>query len=54
MEYLCNEEGCLNVGQTFKGESCLSFIMPQERSRNIDTLPDFTVAEHYLSDNLEN
>ena len=44
----------LIVGQTFKGESCLPFIMPQERSVNIDNLPDFTVAEHYLSGSYEN
>ena len=37
--------------KTFKGESCLPFIMSQERSVNIDNLSDFAIAEYYLSGN---
>lgn len=33
---------------TFKGEKCLGYIMPPERSVNIDSEPDFIVAEFYL------
>ena len=35
--------------ETFKGESCFPFVMPQERSVNIDNISDFIVAEYYLS-----
>jgi len=34
---------------TFKGESCLPFIMPDERSVNIDKITDFIVAEYFLT-----
>lgn len=33
---------------TFKGEKCLGYIMPTERSVNIDTEIDFLIAEYYL------
>ncbi len=33
---------------TFKGEKCLGYIMPPERSVNIDTEIDFLTAEYYL------
>jgi CMP-N,N'-diacetyllegionaminic acid synthase len=33
---------------TFKGDKCLGYIMPAERSVNIDTDADFLVAEYYL------
>jgi len=33
---------------TFKGEKCLGYIMPRERSVNIDTEIDFLIAEYYL------
>lgn len=33
---------------TFKGEKCLGYIMPPERSVNIDTEIDFLIAEYYL------
>ncbi len=33
---------------TFKGKNCLPYIMPQERSVNIDNFSDFIVAEYYL------
>ena len=33
---------------TFKGDICLGYIMPAERSVNIDTEADFLVAEYYL------
>jgi len=33
---------------TFKGDKCLGYIMPLERSVNIDTEIDFLIAEYYL------
>ncbi len=33
---------------TFKGEKCLGYIMPPDRSVNIDTEIDFLIAEYYL------
>ena len=33
---------------TFRGEHCLPFPMPRERSVNIDEETDFLIAEHYL------
>jgi CMP-N-acetylneuraminic acid synthetase len=33
---------------TFKGDRCLGYIMPSERSVNIDSEVDFLVAEYYL------
>lgn len=33
---------------SFKGLHCLGYVMPFERSVNIDTEADFTVAEHFL------
>lgn len=33
---------------TFRGERCLGYLMPEERSVNIDTETDFLVAEEYL------
>lgn len=34
--------------ETFKGDFCLGYIMPPERSVNIDTEADFVLAEYYL------
>ena len=34
---------------TFKGDSCMPYIMPDERSVNIDTMADFVVAEYFLT-----
>lgn len=34
---------------TFKGEVCLGYIMPAERSVNIDSEADFVFAEYYLN-----
>lgn len=34
--------------ETFQGNFCLGYIMPPERSVNIDTEVDFLVAEYYL------
>lgn len=36
---------------TFKGTKCLPYVMPAERSVNIDTEIDFLVAEYYLQRN---
>lgn len=33
---------------TFKGKKCLGYIMPPDRSVNIDTEIDFLIAEYYL------
>jgi len=33
---------------TFKGNKCLGYIMPPERSVNIDNEVDFLIAEYYL------
>ncbi len=33
---------------TFRGELCLGYLMPEERSVNIDVEADFVLAEHYL------
>lgn len=33
---------------TFKGDHCLPFLMPPERSVNVDAPVDFLVAEHHL------
>jgi CMP-N-acetylneuraminic acid synthetase len=33
---------------TFRGQRCLGYAMPEERSVNIDTEADFAVAEYYL------
>ena len=33
---------------TFKGNKCLPFLMPPERSSNIDVIEDFIVAEYHL------
>jgi len=35
---------------TFKGKICLPYIMPQERSVNIDNFSDFIVAEYYMNE----
>ena len=35
---------------TFKGKNCLPYIMPQERSVNIDNFTDFIVAEYYMNE----
>lgn len=37
---------------SFKGETCLPYIMPSDRSVNIDTVVDFVVAEYYLNHTL--
>lgn len=34
---------------TFKGNKCLPFLMPPERSSNIDVIEDFIVAEYHLN-----
>jgi CMP-N,N'-diacetyllegionaminic acid synthase len=34
---------------TFKGDHCIPFIMPQNRSSNIDEPQDFVVAEFFLN-----
>jgi CMP-N-acetylneuraminic acid synthetase len=34
---------------TFKGKSCIPYIMSTERSTNIDTITDFIIAEYYLN-----
>ena len=34
---------------SFKGSKCLGYIMPFERSVNIDTEADFLVAEYYIN-----
>lgn len=34
---------------SLKGERCLGYVMPPERSVNIDTEVDLVVAEHYLA-----
>ena len=36
---------------TFKGNHCIPFIMPQNRSSNIDELQDIIVAEYFLNIN---
>lgn len=36
---------------TFQGRRCLGYLMPVERSVNIDSLADFLVAEYYLKEN---
>ena len=36
--------------QSFKGKSCLPYVMPQSRSINIDTMSDIVAAEYYLSE----
>ncbi len=36
-------------GNTFTGSQCLGFLMPPERSVNIDTELDFLAAEHFLA-----
>ena len=36
---------------TFKGEKCLPYIMPKNKSINIDSVEDFTVAEYFLKVN---
>jgi len=36
---------------TFKGNHCIPFIMPQNRSSNIDEPQDFIVAEYFLKIN---
>jgi CMP-N-acetylneuraminic acid synthetase len=33
---------------TFRGEHCLGYVMPEERSVNIDVEADFVLAEYYL------
>ena len=33
---------------TFKGNHCIPFIMPENRSSNIDVIQDFIVAEYFL------
>ena len=33
---------------TFKGERCAPYIMPEHRSVNIDSASDFAVAEYFL------
>ena len=40
---------CLIHNKTFKGKSCLPYVMPRNRSVNIDERSDFLVAEYYLS-----
>lgn len=37
--------------QTFVGEDCRAYIMPGDRSVNIDVFEDFLVAEYYLQVN---
>lgn len=34
---------------TFKGSKCLPYIMPDERSANIDKITDFLTAEYFLN-----
>lgn len=34
---------------SFKGDSCLPYIMSQEKSTNIDVMADMVVAEYYLN-----
>lgn len=36
---------------TFRGAKCLPYVMPEERSVNIDTEIDFLIAEYYLGRN---
>jgi CMP-N-acetylneuraminic acid synthetase len=33
---------------TFKGDHCLPFVMPDERSANIDKITDFLIAEYHI------
>ena len=45
--YACRRDVLMLRG-TFRGERCLGYVMPVERSVNIDTEADFHVAEYYL------
>ena len=36
---------------SFSGNNCYAFNMPAERSINIDTLDDLTLAKKYINDN---
>jgi len=45
--YATKRDVFMNRG-TFQGEKCLGYIMPPERSVNIDTEVDFIVAEYML------
>ncbi|RMZ49853.1 acylneuraminate cytidylyltransferase family protein [Flavobacteriaceae bacterium PRS1] len=46
--YASKREVIMNKS-SFKGDFCLPFIMPAERSVNIDNYIDFKVAEYYLT-----
>ena len=45
--YATRRDVFMNRG-TFQGERCLGYIMPPERSVNIDTEIDFIIAEHHI------
>jgi CMP-N-acetylneuraminic acid synthetase len=45
--YICKRDTLMKKN-SFKGDICLPFIMPDERSANIDSLVDFAVAEFYM------
>jgi N-acylneuraminate cytidylyltransferase len=45
--YATRRDVFMNRG-TFQGEKCLGYIMPPERSVNIDSEVDFVVAEYLV------
>ncbi len=45
--YATRRDVLMNQG-SFKGRKCLSYIMPPQRSVNIDTEADFVTAEYFL------
>jgi len=51
--YACKRDVLINQN-SFKGKSCIPYIMPDERSANIDSLVDFTIAEYFLNQKISN
>ena len=45
--YATNRDILMNKN-TFKGDHCLPFVMPDERSANIDKITDFLIAEYHI------
>lgn len=46
--YICRRDVLIKKN-SFKGNFCLPFVMPSERSANIDSLADFALAEFFLN-----
>src|SRR3989338_4228524 len=51
--YACTRETVIKQNSLI-GKDCRPYIMPEERSVNIDCLRDFYMAEYFLGQNLEN